>query len=66
MFDIYLLKPVIERVIIGKLQLLACKTMQHLKGYADFFFSICYLSPSRVPDKKIDTILSTVVDCSCC
>ncbi len=31
-----------------------------LKGYGNFFFSFCYLPPSRVPNKKTVTILSTV------
>ncbi len=31
-----------------------------LKGYTIVFFSLCYTSPSRVSDKKIDPILSTV------
>ncbi len=30
-----------------------------IKGIRQFFFSFCYFSPSQVPDKKIDTILST-------
>ncbi len=30
-----------------------------LKGYASFLF-FYYLPPARVPDKKIDTILTTV------
>ncbi len=38
-------------------------TLSHLsflKGIYQHCFSFCYLPPSRVPDKKIDTILLTV------
>ncbi len=30
------------------------------EGILQLFFSFCYITPSRVPDMKIDPILSTV------